>query len=291
METWKEIFVPSKTFLCGEYSVLNEGVGIVVATRPTFNLKISRASSQGVQGISPHSPAGQWIRAHAHQFRSFALEFVDPYEGKGGMGASTAQFIGVVLAGEGSLSAQSVWEKYSETLRSMGQLGSGADLLAQMSGGVSIVNPSQKSVRKMHWPFASRGFSVYKTEIKIPTHSHLKGLELNRSQMLSLNRIAEECVEALETQDWFLFSKAMLDFRRQQFNMNLLDPRIVSLIQTLEVNFPETLIRGCGAMGADTIAVFGNSHQLSDFAKLAPTYRLSALTHHEAILDRGWSFL
>ncbi|WP_229776915.1 hypothetical protein, partial [Alicyclobacillus cellulosilyticus] len=85
--------IPAKTFLLGEYAVLANGPALILTTSPCF--KISMVAESSLSGIHPESPAGKyWTNCK----QAKGLSFYDPYHGLGGMGASSAQFIGAYLA-------------------------------------------------------------------------------------------------------------------------------------------------------------------------------------------------
>jgi len=50
-----------------------------------------------MHGIHPESPAGLWWLRQ--RFADQGLRWLDPYQGKGGLGASSAQFVAAYLAG------------------------------------------------------------------------------------------------------------------------------------------------------------------------------------------------
>lgn len=83
--------VPSKTYLTGEYAVLAGGSAIVLNTGPRFELRASRG--EGVQGIPSGSPADGWLKQRQPLLNNWKLEFIDPHAGRGGFGASGAQFV------------------------------------------------------------------------------------------------------------------------------------------------------------------------------------------------------
>lgn len=95
------ITAPSKTFLVGEYVALTGGPTLILNTTPRFELKISQQKIQShfaVNGINLESPAGKFLQQNTNDFSSYQLQFLDPYQGAGGFGASSAQFAMVVAA-------------------------------------------------------------------------------------------------------------------------------------------------------------------------------------------------
>ncbi len=85
--------IPGKTFLAGEYLALYEGPTLVFLSQPYFELSVNKGHGE-TAGIHKESPAGLFIRKHQEYFANFDLKFIDPYSGRGGFGASTAQFLG-----------------------------------------------------------------------------------------------------------------------------------------------------------------------------------------------------
>ena len=88
---------PGKTFFLGEYAVLDEGVGLLCCTKPQFKLIVKKDFSGEFLGVHPDSPAGLWVRQNQWILKDFHLEFRDPHLGRGGFGASTAQFLLVYI--------------------------------------------------------------------------------------------------------------------------------------------------------------------------------------------------
>lgn len=92
------LFVPSKTFLLGEYAVLHGGAALVATTRPEFIVDMDFVVRPSSEGVRFAGPAG---RLHENLSLSSGLriqQFLDPHFGKGGFGASSAQYISVYLA-------------------------------------------------------------------------------------------------------------------------------------------------------------------------------------------------
>src|SRR5437773_791580 len=144
--------VPSKSFFVGEYTALNGGPAIIVATAPRFELKV-RQGAGWLVGIDKNSPAGQLVKKYALFFNQFDMEFTDPHLGRGGWGASTAQFLAcyALLQWQDTASFESdiESEKYFDSHRMLntykevawdgkGIAPSGADLIGQLKGGFTF---------------------------------------------------------------------------------------------------------------------------------------------------------
>lgn len=181
--------IAGKVFLLGEYAVLAGGPAIVATLGPRF---ACRAGGAG-DAFHPRSPAGRleaWLRERGVE--SPSLGFVDPYHGAGGFGASTAQFALLYAAAcerdlaldRSALGARSL---YIELLSAGGDLGfppSGADLVAQWSGGVVCFEPAagpRGSVSQVEDSWGFRDLLVFSATArqagrKVATHEHLAGL-------------------------------------------------------------------------------------------------------------------
>ena len=127
------ISVPSKTFLMGEYAVLEGAPAILINTQPYFLFSITSQNHKGsmalrhrlslpwsqtqqskkqVQGkktehikkwsplqVQAQSPAGQWLQQYPEIKQAYHIKAYDPYKGQGGFGYSTAQFNVMYLLG------------------------------------------------------------------------------------------------------------------------------------------------------------------------------------------------
>src|SRR4051812_39210067 len=84
--------IPAKTFLIGEYAALVGHSAILLTTTPCFELSLEPSEKNF---IHPESPAGLWLKK---QEANIKLTWKDPYQGQGGLGASSAQFLSCYLA-------------------------------------------------------------------------------------------------------------------------------------------------------------------------------------------------
>src|SRR3990167_4806167 len=83
--------IPAKTFLLGEYVALQGGPAMILTTTPCFEVGVGDLE---IQAIHPDSPAGLCWRDSGIPGELF---WYDPYEGIGGLGASSAAFLGAYL--------------------------------------------------------------------------------------------------------------------------------------------------------------------------------------------------
>lgn len=208
--------VPGKTFLVGEYLALAGGPSIVATTFPCFDFSWvvtnARQDRRIQHSFHPKSPAGRLLDSFEPRLpgeSNYAITFHDPHFGKGGLGASTAEFIGAWIfemvhgladhrelflneggrvelvetlpnhIGEisprwsservGSGRFRDLLDRYSEFV----QYGSGADLVSQVTGGIAVWDGVHDQMRRFSWPFTDLSLSLFKTGRKLATHEHL----------------------------------------------------------------------------------------------------------------------
>jgi hypothetical protein len=122
------IRIPSKTFVLGEYLVLQGGPALVLCHPPYFEAE--RGSSD--RPLASQSPAGQLAKKTG--FDLSTLAFRDPHQGRGGFGGSGAEFLAVWAYHQGKTSFQEkdCWQA-REDYRALAS-GSGVDVLTQAFG-------------------------------------------------------------------------------------------------------------------------------------------------------------
>ena len=175
--------VPSKTFVIGEYLAINGTASMVMATEPTFFIKIIEDKTFG---FHPESPAGRLRQSLADQ--NFGYSFFDPHQGRGGFGRSTAEYLAVYLYNQflktnrEDMSAEILddLEDVVQTYQSFSggdYKPSGADLVAQICGGLCWYDGNNYLASQLAWPFPGYDIYVFHTGKKLATHEHLKDLK------------------------------------------------------------------------------------------------------------------
>ncbi len=252
--------VPSKTYLMGEYAVLQGRPATVLTHGPRFRLRVSQVAGGGCAGIHPLSPAGRWIRKNAKVFADLSLEFLDPHEGRGGFGASSAQFVLVHTAGKtaekffaGAVNPKEIWDDFRSLHEDEIVLPSGGDVVAQTLGGVVNFQIDPWQIKAATWPFPDLTVLVVPTGMKIATHEHLRERLPLSERLLNL---AEQGANAFQSGDGAAFLKLILQYAEELESLRLVADSTRELIAQLSAS-PEVLaVKGCGAMGADVLAVF-----------------------------------
>jgi mevalonate kinase len=253
---------PSKTFLTGEYAVLAGAPALILNTQPRFELsarKVGLVSDQGLHGIHSESPAGLWLRQREPLLEGWSLEFKDPHAGRGGFGASGAQFLLVhaftTLLQSGYDSArfvaEDVWNDYQVLTKGSG---SGADVLAQLAGSVARVELSPPSAEGEEWPYPEIGFVILRTGRKLATHDHLKSLD--RAKLAPLKSLAEKAFETFDTEPSETFLSHVSRYAKALRELEVQSPSTIKMLIPFEEQEWCLVAKGCGAFGEDTALVF-----------------------------------
>lgn len=221
-----------------------------------------------VSEFHPQSPAGRLLDV-ARGVRERSFKFVDPHQGAGGFGASTAQFALVygALAEEAGwdLSPQAVRRVYRELLIgdaiSQTLPPSGADLIAQLSGGVVKFDAARETVTQHAESADWRRLLVFSATSqagrKVPTHEHLARLgTLKAGLVIALSSLVDRAEQALANEDGAAFGAVLTEYAEAlsagglELEAACADRRALSAI-------PGVLgAKGTGAMLADTFIVW-----------------------------------
>jgi mevalonate kinase len=254
----------AKKFLVGEYIAISGGPAIVLTTTPCFEIRLSADISH--LAFHPDSPAGQFWSKNA---RHHALSWHDPYRGLGGLGASSAQFLGAYFADAFLLnkktSQEDLLKRYLEVAWSgQGMRPSGYDVLAQSAKGCVIIERNQQLCNESSWPFADLAFILIHTGYKLPTHEHLKILNSDIIESVQLHDDARRAIKAFETASSDLLMQAVNGYQRTLQHMNLVASTTQSQIIQLQEMIQPLAIKGCGAMGADVMLMLIPSAELDE---------------------------
>lgn len=271
---------PGKTFLVGEYIAMYGGPVFVINSGPRFQLKVGVVDGDALQGIHPESPAGLFVKNHHQIFGHLGLKFFDPHEGRGGVGASSAQF-GLCLALKKMLTSESeqlelsteeILEEYLKVAWSgEGMPPSGADLISQLMGsGITYFAREKKELEAMDWPFENLDFVVFRTGVKLATHEHLK--EVNIANSESAATAVEKVRGGLKNKDETVFIDGMTEFQNFLLESKCVAPATVDLLEIVNSWDGVKVAKGCGALGADMVLVIldksEKEHILSEIKSL-----------------------
>ncbi len=267
--------VASKVFILGEYGVLAGGPALVAVRTPCFELQV-HASDSFSHPFHDDSPTGRLL-AFAHKrepefFGKQILVWRDPFEGRGGMGESTASFVAVAqwLSKMGILSGDSraLWHLYQKLAGgadpSVGLPPSGADLLAQAEGTWLLVGPTPQFVPFVEPRLASQLLVFSATHLpdrKVRTHEHLQ--KIDRELALKIRQqtadVMARAVSAIIKNDAPTFGAALGEFAEVLFNNDLEHPKSTEIRRELAGDRRVLGVKGCGALMADTLIVLLDS--------------------------------
>ncbi len=242
-----EVMIPGKTFLVGEYLALEGGPSVVANTHPSFRFRWTLEQADGgaariEHGFHPESPAGKFLnRLNASRLlgtEKATIEFHDPHYGKGGLGASTAEFLGAWVFERWATEFEHadirdhrelveslanhlgevapLWksERYGsarfrdllDSYRLVVETGSGADLVSQAAGGIAVWDGVADQMRKFTWPFSELSMTLLKTGRKLQTHRYLAesvqggGMPSSMSTSVGLKPLEPDFVE--DMREW-----------------------------------------------------------------------------------------
>lgn len=294
--------IPSKTFLVGEYAATAGGAALVLTTNPcfelrahvptidnqnpTFVLKIKGHTdsfkSTAEKNIHPHSPAGKWIQ---QSLRQNYFRWLDPYGGVGGLGASSAQFLGVFLASLQTSNLQTTPMPLTTLLNAYhnvawsgeGTKPSGYDVIAQSQSGCVYIHLNKNEITSFDWCFSDLDFLLVHSGHKYATHEHLKNVTLLDQDTSRLSLLAEQARIAFQTSNSSQLVESINAYQQALESLGLSAPHSKAALEKFR-RHPEILAaKGCGAMGADVFLIV--------HAK-----RAAASVKNE-LLDQGWTIL
>lgn len=265
--------VPSKTFLLGEYAVLANHPAVIANTTPRFSVLMSPLADPALPCEYIHfSQQGaiallrQQINVDCHGYRFI---FIDPHQEAGGLGASSAQYA-LLFAAYQQLTQQqwqhtdclARYQKHNDAFQQLYQP-SGADLMAQLNGGLSIFDPKLSQCDTLTWPWHDLHCVFLRTSHKTATHQHLATLNTFPEQTLADCSLAG--IAALQQSNQTDFIAAIQTTAACLLKAELTHPSTASLLTHL-IECPFVLAaKGCGALGADVIATVIPTENLALF--------------------------
>jgi mevalonate kinase len=266
--------VPSKTFLLGEYLAMQGGPAILALTSPCF-------SPNPQQRLHPDCMAARLWRDYKGNDCDWGL--ADPYHGKGGLGASSAEFV---------IAYQQIFPKTQQNhvhLREIflnyvdkdaRQKPSGYDVMAQMHQG--LLSIQETHIESLTWSFEDLGFVLVHTGQKLKTHEHL----MNGQWTLDVEHLSQhvrQATQALKTQNDDLFIQSIRDFHQEICQAHLIASHSFDLLNKLQANLPILAGKGCGAMGADVLLLVIKTQNMPKVIHHLQQEKLDILATHQQL--------
>ena len=250
--------IAGKTFLSGEYAVLEGGSAIGMATKPYFEFSEIQSPNFEKINIHPESTAGLYLKLKNQKIENL---FIENGYGVGGFGQSTAEFIYTWLKVQKQswpLTKNKHLDIYQDYLNLFTEnqsiKPSGADLLTQINSGISVFkNDQSAAVQSIQWPFKNYEVLIFSTGLKIKTHEHLQNLD--RKHCRDLVGPSDLVVKNFLDQNYDQFLLSMKTWVRALQDKGLTHPDILEVVSKLSSQFSDCVFKPCGALGADVIAV------------------------------------
>ncbi|NUM89333.1 MAG: hypothetical protein HUU37_09030 [Bdellovibrionales bacterium] len=264
----KRFEIPAKTFLLGEYAVLDGGKALVALTQPSFVLEAG--GEECPLPFHPASPAGKLFQVMPGQKRQ-NIRWENPWTDRGGFGASSAEFVGMFLAHESTIEdprelAWNAWKIFRLMTAQMRNRPSGADVLAQAWGAAGkISSPAilalDLGAHTLEPAAPSRlglKIELFHTGEKLPTHEHLSG-ELSPFPTEEANGLVGRAIQALAAGDGRGFVEAVRDYGALLERTERVAPHTEKILRRLRLRKEVLAAKGCGAMGSDVVFAVSES--------------------------------
>ncbi len=130
---------------------------------------------------------------------------------------------------------------------------SGADMVAQFTGGVCYFNPKQKQIMSFTWGFTDMEFCLLHTGQKLATHEHLKKIkEINFD---GFEKILNAGFASLKNKNSAVFAKAIHAYGELLAEKKLVAVHTKKLLEKIYQQPGVLAAKGCGAMGSDVVLV------------------------------------
>lgn len=293
--------VPSKTFFAGEYLALLDGPAILLNTKPRFENKFELNIEREFY-VNPieneEDPLHKYWMENEDFLLDFDYDFIDPYMGQGGFGASSAQwaafyaFVNQYHASMGFFFDKTKNENdfaknldfdfintFLKKYRSFSENKfppSGYDVISQWVGKVSYIDVKNKVVKKFDWPFDDLSFVLIKSSEKIATHSHLK--DLSQIPEKELRACVAKTLKAFETKNQDLLIEGINDNFKALKKVKLVAPQALESIDKISKNENVLAVKGCGALGADVFCVLLKSENIPQFLSFCSSEGLNPIS-------------
>jgi mevalonate kinase len=254
-----QIHVPAKTFLAGEYLALKGLGALVFCSKPIYKFQVSK-KSQNVCPFHPQSPAGKFWNSQQKFFQEWHIELTS--KALKGFGSSTAEFIvvhmlwqlqnSIWIEQERFIDIHQMLKDYQEVAKTEKQTPSGADLVAQVCGGLTYFHKESGKIQTFSWPFQELSLLLLKTQVEVKTHEHLE--QLQDFESAELEKIFQDLHLALKKVDEDRFVKAFTAYGEELKRLGFWSPASQEFLKNLNLDGVKAQ-KGCGAMGADVVAV------------------------------------
>ncbi|MBT4885181.1 MAG: hypothetical protein HON55_03395 [Legionellales bacterium] len=251
----------AKTFFLGEYGALTTKRALLILTEPCFRAEFSLNKGERLP-VKTSLPCQKFI-ASSSCLENVNYKFIDPYEGIGGLGASSAEFL-FWLRAASFFSGKPYDFKLKNEIEELlaiyqknswsgeGAPPSGLDLIAQNYSGLVYIDMSASKIETLSWPFKGAGFCLAHTNKKLATHEHLENIS-DPKKMAFLSNYADDAWQALSSKDLLGVSRAINESFRAQADLGMVASHTITFVGDAMSSGLFVAAKGCGAMGADIV--------------------------------------
>ncbi|WP_338516254.1 hypothetical protein [Candidatus Legionella polyplacis] len=253
------INIPAKTFLLGEYSALIGGSAIILTTTPCFKLSWNPYKNFIDEKIT--YPPAKYLWKNSFLHNRGKISWNDPYKNNGGLGSSSAQFLGIYLIkcylSSTLPSIKHLTKSYFKYIKIINKkqqtlYTSGYDLIAQTQKLCVYFNQKNKTLHNYNWPFKDLSFLLLHSNKKIKTHLHLKNITILKSFNV-LSKITEFAKLAFIKKNSSMLIQSINQYQKKLEQFNLITDYTKEYINFFKKKFNILASKGCGALGADVI--------------------------------------
>jgi mevalonate kinase len=261
--------IAGKVFVLGEYAILGGMPALVASIAPRFSGSLCEMTAEDGD-YHPESPVGRFLRwAQEHRGVRYSFHFEDPYR-IGGFGASTAQFAIAFTAAADRLGLgdnwRSMWQFYRDLMVVDGIAPSGADLVAQLQGGISLFDPASLTCADLWARFDWSRLLVLAPDAqpdrKVATHIHLKAFFSEGQKAIDHPRLFSRMAKplkkglaAIEQGSVYSLGEAMNEYAEVLADNSLEAQATFEDRQALRALPGVCGVKGSGAMQADVVLV------------------------------------
>ncbi len=275
---------PAKTFLVGEYVALQGGPALILTTEPCFLVSLENGTP--ACDFPVNSPAYNLWKKDLSSY-NYKLHWQDPYFGLGGLGASSAQFLGAYYARnyilQNTITHKKLLADYLKyAWNGQGIPPSGYDVLAQSMGGCVYLEKNSNTYQSYTWPFIDIAFVLLHTGKKQATHVYLQNL-LELNNLDKLTQISTSAYDNFINNNAEGFINAVNDYYLTLCQLNLIAQHTQEMVETLKNNQDILAIKGCGAMGADILLLIVESNKIKSITSKIEQNGYNIITHGTAI--------
>ncbi len=210
------------------------------------------------------SPAGQWLSRHPHILQKYYITCKDPHRNQGGFGLSSAEFCFVYYLSKAlkgldknlttHQEVKKLWSSYRGLNFKGGIVPSGADVVSQWLGkGVCLFSYKPWALESIAWAFKDLDFVLVRTNIVLNTWEYLKkDFNLPKS-LLELADRAKKSVRDANTKEFIDIVKVYSSCLK---SLKLVHQNTLDILDKLKKCPVIMGAKGCGAEGAEVVAVF-----------------------------------